>query len=193
MPFHHAIVTGLATSRGQQKHPNEVGPNQSAALRSDRRVGQIKMPPDPATQTPGPLQNAEPEPLQLAEINRPDNHHGHRDLALTSSGTCSFTLRPGRRTRPCCLPVLASYVRHRLRVARTASAYSPDHRERYRLLQREYVAEWVDLPRRTQPERDEPEARFSPRSGDQRTRPSDPPYPARRPVDGMQGAAFRLW
>jgi hypothetical protein len=68
MPFHHAIVTGLATSRGQQKHPNEVGPNQSAALRSDRRVGQIKMPPDPATQTPGPLQNAEPGPLQLAEI-----------------------------------------------------------------------------------------------------------------------------
>jgi hypothetical protein len=70
MPFHHAIVTGLATSRGQQKHPNEVGPNQSAALRSDRRVGQIKMPPDPATQTPGPLQNAEPGPLQLAEIMR---------------------------------------------------------------------------------------------------------------------------
>jgi hypothetical protein len=70
MPFHHAIVTGLATSRGQQKHPNEVGPNQSAALRSDRRVGQIKMPPDPATQTPGPLQNAEPGPLQLAEIRR---------------------------------------------------------------------------------------------------------------------------
>lgn len=69
MPFHHAIVTGLATSRGQQKHPNEVGPHQSAALRSDRRVGQIKMPPDPATQTPAPLQNAEPGPLQLAEIN----------------------------------------------------------------------------------------------------------------------------
>ncbi len=68
IPFHHAIVTGLATSRGQQKHPNEVGPNQSAARRSDRRVGQNKMPPDPATQTPKPLQNAEPEPLQLAEI-----------------------------------------------------------------------------------------------------------------------------
>jgi hypothetical protein len=33
-------------------------------------VGQIKMPPDPATQTPGPLQNAEPGPLQLAEITR---------------------------------------------------------------------------------------------------------------------------
>jgi hypothetical protein len=68
MHFHHAIVTGLATSRGQQKHPNEVGPNQSAALRSDRRVSHIKMPPDPATQTPGPLQNAEPGPPQLAEI-----------------------------------------------------------------------------------------------------------------------------
>ena len=75
MPFHHAIVTGLATSRGQQKHPNEVGPNQSAALRSDRRVGQIKMPPDPATQTPGPLQNAEP-----GHFNWPKSVFGRRSL-----------------------------------------------------------------------------------------------------------------
>jgi hypothetical protein len=59
MPFHHAIVTGLqqlhAASRNTQTRWGQI----SAALRSDRRVGQIKTPPDPATQTPGPLQLAE--------------------------------------------------------------------------------------------------------------------------------------